>query len=151
MKNSINGIRECYSLKSVRVVQKIELKLLLICTIRCHLILIINYNHINEIYDVKSLTSIIRLTPGFWLNPLKCRTARFTGCVGRLALLLSEYVEASSTACKYTKKTVQQTGIKNIMQEISMDIWIDRTVALFLSRGVTHGHSTFCKPLIFFK
>ena len=46
-------------------------------------------------YDVKSLISTIRLTPGFWLNPLKWMTAQFTGCGGRLALLLSEYVEAS--------------------------------------------------------
>ena len=62
-------------------------------------------------YDVKSLKSTIRLTPGIWLNPLKCRTAQFTGSGGRLAQLLCEYVEGSltmlRTACKYTKKTVQ--------------------------------------------
>ena len=49
-------------------------------------------------YDVKSLKSTIRLTPGNWLNPLKCWPARFTGCGGRLAWLLCE-----SPTCKYTK------------------------------------------------
>ena len=47
----------------------------------------------NKHNNVKSLISTSRLTPGLWLNTLKCRTARFIGCGGRLALLLSEYIE----------------------------------------------------------
>ena len=61
---------------------------------------------------MKSLELTVRLTPGFCLNPLKCRTAWFTGCDGRLALFLIEYIEASlsslRTAYKYTKKTVHK-------------------------------------------
>ena len=57
-----------------------------------------------------SIESAGRLTaqltaPGFWLNPLTCWTAQFSGCGGgRPVLLLSKYVEASLELLQTTYK-----------------------------------------------
>ena len=67
---------------------------------------------------MNSLELTVTLTPGFRLSPLKCRTAWFTGCDGRLALLLSKYIESSlssrQTACKYTKYTKRHKQLSEI-------------------------------------
>ena len=109
-------IGNIHSLESVRLVQKIELKLLLFCTIWLLLylhkltigtLILSQWTELNESLNESVL--------GSCLNPLKCLTAWFTSLGGRLALLFSEYIESLleslEQSAKYTKQTVQMNKI----------------------------------------